>query len=68
VKSETKKAVLIKLQATGGTSRCLLLLKQNLRINIIIIIIIIIWLYSPSQALASPLGFRNNNLSTGLDC
>jgi hypothetical protein len=35
---------------------------------IIIIIIIIIWLYSPIQALASPLGFLKNNLLTGLDC
>jgi hypothetical protein len=34
----------------------------------IIIIIIIIWLYSPILALASPLGFANNNIFTGLDC
>jgi hypothetical protein len=31
-------------------------------------LIIIIWLYSPSRALASPLGLRNNKLLTGLDC
>jgi hypothetical protein len=31
-------------------------------------LIIIVWLYSPSRALASPLGLRNNKLFTGLDC
>jgi hypothetical protein len=36
--------------------------------EIIIIIIIIICLYSPIRALASPLGFANNNPFTGLDC
>jgi hypothetical protein len=32
-----------------------------------LLVIIITWLYSPIRALASPLGFLNNNLFTGLD-
>jgi hypothetical protein len=44
------------------------LLHAGMMMMIVVIIIIIIWLYSPNRALTSPLGFRNNNLFTGLDC
>jgi hypothetical protein len=36
--------------------------------KVITTLIIVIWLYIPNRALASPMGFLNNNLFTGLDC